>query len=138
MAQNKTVETEASVPGFISKFDEARQADIHTVIRIMQEVTGLPAKMWGTAIIGFDSYHYIHDSGREGDMAKVSFSPRSSSLAFYIGTQFADYDALKESLGKHTMSGSCMHIKKLSDVNLDVLRQMITNAYAYMNEKYRP
>jgi hypothetical protein len=94
----------------------------------MQEVTGLKAKMWGTAIVGFGSYHYKSDSGREGDAPLVAFSPRKSSFSLYL----SGYDGkvqLLEKLGKYKQSGGCTHIVKLADVDTEVLKQLISGAF---------
>jgi hypothetical protein len=126
---NKTIETEASVSDFINTVeDETKRSDGFKIIELMQEVTGLEAKMWGPAIVGFGSYHYKSEAGREGDAPLVAFSPRKSSFSLYL----SGYDGkvqLLEKLGKHKQSGGCTHIVKLADVDTEVLQQLIKGAF---------
>lgn len=134
MAENKTKATGASVPTFIKALPEPRRGDAKALVRIMQSVSHEKPKMWGPSIIGFGSYHYRYDSGREGDMPLTCFSPRNSATVVYnMGS--ADKALLKR-LGKHALSGSCLHIKKLSDVDLEVLRTLIADSFAQMRTKY--
>jgi hypothetical protein len=102
----------------------------------MEEITGLPPKMWGPSIVGFGTYHYKYDSGREGDMLKIGFSPRKAALTVYIMPGFRRYEELMEMLGKHKTGKSCLYIKKLTDVNESVLKELCQESWAYMNEKY--
>jgi len=131
MAENKTVPTDASVDEFIATIDNSRRrADALTALEICKEVTGLSPVMWGPSIIGFGSYHYKYDSGREGDMPAAGFSPRKANTTFYIGDEFDDAEALLAKLGKHKKSVACLYINKLDDVDLDVLREIIARQYA--------
>ena len=131
MPENKTRPTTVSVAAFIEAIaDETRRADARTLVKIMQRTTGEKPKMWGPAIIGFGSYHYTHDSGREGDMAIACFSPRKAATVLYQMTGFGESAAMLAKLGKHTVSGSCLHIKKLADVNLAVLEELIAKSVA--------
>jgi len=131
MAENKTVPTDASVDEFIATIDNSRRrADALTALEIFKEVTGLSPVMWGPSIIGFGSYHYKYDSGREGDMPAAGFSPRKANTTFYIGDEFDDAEALLAKLGKHKKSVACLYINKLDDVDLDVLREIIARQYA--------
>ena len=134
MAENKTKPTGSSVNAFIKALPEPRRGDAKALVRIMQSVSHEKPKMWGPSIIGFGSYHYRYDSGREGDMPLTCFSPRSSATVVYnMGS--ADKALLKR-LGKHVLSGSCLHIKKLSDVDLEVLKTLITDSFAQMRTKH--
>ena len=134
MAENKTKATEASVHAFIKALPEPRRGDVKTLVRIMQSVSQEKPKMWGPSIIGFGSYHYRYDSGREGDMPLTCFSPRNSATVVYnMGS--ADKVLLKR-LGRHVLSGSCLHIKKLSDVDLEVLKTLITDSFAQTRTKH--
>ena len=92
--------------------------------------------MWGDSIVGFGKYHYKYDSGREGDMCMVGFSPRKTSLTVYIMPGFEKYDDLMQQLGKYKTGKSCLYIKKLEDVKLDVLKSLIKESFRYMDEKY--
>lgn len=131
MAENKTQPTEESVDDFIAAIDNSRRrADAETALALCKEVTGLPPVMWGPSIIGFGSYHYKYDSGREGDMPAAGFSPRKSNMTFYVGDEFEGAEALFAKLGKHKKSVACLYINKLADVDLDVLREIIARQYA--------
>jgi len=130
MAENKTKETKQSVPAFIAALgDETRQADAKELMKLMENVTGEKPKMWGPSIIGFGSYHYKYETGREGDMPLACFSPRKAATVVY-GMGFSDSEALRAKLGKHTLSGSCLHIKKLADVDQKVLEKMVVKSVA--------
>ena len=102
----------------------------------MQEVTGEPPVIWGDSIVGFGTYHYRYKSGREGDWPRTGFSPRKQYLAIYIMPGFSNYEALLARLGKHRTSVSCLYINKLADVDMNVLRQIITAAYKEMAKRY--
>ena len=131
MSENKTRPTSASVPAFIAAIEnQRRRADAQTALAIYKEVTGLPPVMWGPAIIGFGSYHYVYDSGREGDMPMAGFSPRKANMTFYVDDKFEGAEALFARLGKHKKSVACLYINKLDDVDLDVLREIIARQYA--------
>ncbi len=96
------------------------------------QVTKLEPAMWGTSIVGFGSYHYKYESGREGDMPLVGFSPRKQNLTLYIMDGFEGYDRLLGKLGKHSTGKSCLYINKLEDVDLDVLRELVASSYKHM------
>ena len=130
MAENKTKATEASVDTFLNSLPEARRADAKALVKLMQSISRQKPKMWGPSIVGFGSYHYRYDSGREGDMPLLCFSPRKSACVVY---NMASADkALLDKLGKHTLSGSCLHIKKLSDVDAAVLKKLVAESFAEM------
>ncbi|SER70958.1 DUF1801 domain-containing protein [Pedobacter rhizosphaerae] len=131
MAQNKTVETENSATDFLNTLgDEIKKNDSLQLLNLFEEVTGFRAKMWGPAIVGFGTYHYKYDSGREGDAPIVAFSPRKQAISLYLSTEFKDKEFLLSQLGKHTKAKSCIYIKKISDINTDILRKMIANSIA--------
>jgi len=135
MAENKTKATEASVDAFLNSLGEDRRADATALVNIMQAVSRQKPKMWGSSIVGFGSYHYRYDSGREGDMPLICFSPRKAATVVYnMGS--ADR-ALLNKLGKHALSGSCLHIHKLSDVDSKVLKTLISASYAKMRAQHR-
>jgi hypothetical protein len=126
MAKNKTTETIASVSDFVNAVkDPVKKADSLAVIELMQSTTGFEAKMWGPSIIGFGSYHYVYESGREGDMPIVAFSPRSSGLVFYVSLQAEEREKLLVELGKHKTEKGCINIKKLEDIKIPVLKKLI-------------
>ena len=113
MAKNKTEATTESIENFIATLDnEVKRDDAFALIKIYKAITGLDAKMWGPSIIGFGSCHYKYESGHEGDMPLACFSPRKSSLVLYLSS-FEKKKEMLEKLGKHKVSGSCLHIKKL-------------------------
>ena len=131
MAENKTQPTALSVAVFIkSKVDETRRADAEALVRLMQAATGEKPKMWGPSIIGFGSYHYTYESGREGDMPLAGFSPRKAATVFYITTGFSESEALLGKLGKYTSGKSCLYIKKLADVDRKVLEALVVKSVA--------
>ena len=138
MAQNKTVETDASVADYISRIaDEKRRQDFGEAVRLMEEATGFEPRMWGEHIVGFGSYHYKYDSGREGDSSLVALASRASSITFYLGTEFEDRDELIAKLGKHKVSGGCFHVKKLADIDKSVLVEMVKNSVEHRKKEHK-
>lgn len=130
MAENKTKATEASVDVFLNSLSEEQRADAKALIKMMEGVSRQKPKMWGPSIVGFGSYHYRYGSGREGDMPVICFSPRKSATVVYnMGS--ADKAVLGK-LGKHKLSGNCLHIKKLSDIDAGVLTKLISLSHAKM------
>jgi hypothetical protein len=137
MAENKTKATAQSVSAFLDeKCDAARRADCDTILKMMQKATGEKPKMWGSSIIGFGSYHYKYESGREGEMCLIGFSPRKTEIVLYIVDGFTGYDAQLKKLGKHKTGKSCLYIKRLVDVDLGVLENMIEASVAHMRALY--
>lgn len=131
MAENKTKPTTVSVPAFLDGCtDETRRTDAKALAKLMQEVTGKKPAMWGPSIVGFDSYHYIYESGREGDMPIVGFSPRKAANVLYGMIGFAGAEVLLAKLGKHTTGKGCLYIKKLADVDMKVLETLVEKAVA--------
>jgi len=130
MAENKTQPTTASVDDFIANIENPRRrADALTALKMYQEITGLPPVMWGPSIIGFGSIHYVYASGREGDMPAAGFSPRKASMTFYTGSKFDGAIELYAKLGKHKKSLACLYINKMDDVDLAVLKDILTRDY---------
>ena len=135
MAENKTAKTGASVDEFMAAVDnKRRREDGLALLEMMKNVTGLEPEMWGPSIIGFGSYHYRYDSGREGDMPLTGFSPRSRSLSLYIMSGFDNYEELLGKLGKHRIGASCLYINKLADVDMDVLRELVAQSVEHMKD----
>src|SRR5437016_13887845 len=123
MAENKTKPTTVNVAAFIDGLaDQTKRADAKALVKLMQRATGQKPKLWGPSIIGFGSYHYTHDSGREGDMPLIAFSPRKAATVLYNMAAFSDSAALLAKLGKHTGGKACLYIKKLADVDQQVLK----------------
>ncbi len=135
--QNKTAQNSSDVSTFLASVEHPqRREDALVLLEMMTEITGHPAKMWGSSIVGFDSYHYKYDSGREGDFMCVGFSPRKSSMSVYIMPGFSGYDDTMTRLGKHKTGKSCLYINKLADVDQAVLRELIADSYQHMKQKY--
>ena len=129
--------TKASVKAFLDAIEDPRsRKDCKAVAKIMREVTGAKAEMWGPNIVGFGRYHYKYASGREGDYFLTGFSPRKQATSVYIMAGFSGYDALMKKLGKYKTGKSCLYIKKLSDVDEKVLEQLIRKSVAEMRKKY--
>ena len=133
MAENKTKPTDASVEEFLNAVpDERKRADSFRLVEIMREITGEEPVMWGDSIVGFGSYHYKYASGREGDAPLIGFSPRKASLTIYITPGFDRYGDLLGRLGKFTTSKVCLYVKRLSDVDEAVLRELIRDSVEVM------
>ena len=113
MAENKTKATDASVESYLSAIeDEARRKDCEALATLMTKATKQQPKMWGTSIVGFGSYHYTYESGREGDSCLTGFSPRKGDISVYLVASFPGQEELLPKLGKHTMGGGCLHLRK--------------------------
>lgn len=133
MAENKTQETEASVPEFLESVpDERKRRDSQVILEMMRAESGEEPRMWGESIIGFGRYHYKYESGREGDMPIIGFSPRKQNLTLYLMPGFDAYSSLLERLGKHTTGKVCLYVKKLEDVDLEVLRELVRLSVKHM------
>jgi len=131
MADGKTKPTKLSVAAFIDALtDETKRADAKALVKLMQSATGEKPKMWGPSIIGFGSYHYTYESGREGDMPLAGFSPRKAAIVLYGLTGASDSQALLAKLGKHTTGKGCLYIKKLADVDRKVIEALIVKSVA--------
>ena len=131
MAENKTKPTSASVDEFLANVEnKRRRADTLTALALYKEVTGLPPVMWGPSIIGFGQDEYTYESGRTGIMPAAGFSPRKANMTFYVGEKFEGAKDLYARLGKHRKSVACLYINKLDDVDLDVLREIVSRQYA--------
>lgn len=129
--ENKTQKTNQSVEVFLNAIaDSQQQADAKVLSALMEEITGKKPYMYGSSIVGFGSYHYKYESGREGDAPAIGFSPRKQNLVLYIVEGYEDYGPLLEKLGKHSIGKSCLYIKRLSDIDLGVLKEMIQRSVA--------
>ena len=136
--QAKTTENTVSVNDFIKKIPDAlRQKDAWAIVDIMEKQSGFAAKMWGAAIIGFGSYHYVYESGHEGDAPLVGFSPRKTEFALYLSSAFDKREELLQQFGKHKTAKACIYIKKIEDINVDVLKKMIAASVKYYKAKYK-
>ncbi len=132
MSKNKTKQTDDPVDEFLGSIGDAEViADCKSLIALMGEVTGHQAKMWGSSIIGFDSYHYRYESGREGDSCVIGFSPRKGKITIYIVDGTSNYPELFSKLGNHSLGKVCIYFKSLKDLDTEVLRQILAKSYAY-------
>lgn len=136
MAEIKTKKTEVIVADFIAAVPNAtRRADAQAVLKLMQKVTGKKPKMWGPTIVGFDEYHYRYESGHEGDMCMIGFSPRGSALVLYVLCS-DDAESYLAKLGKHKRGKGCLYVNKLADVDLKVLEQLMDASYRWMRKTH--
>jgi hypothetical protein len=143
VSDNKTKPTDTKVSAFIAAVENVtRRADAVRLLSLYADATGMEPSMWGPSIIGYGSYHFKYDSGREGDMCRAGFSPRKGNVVLYLIGGYSNpdtqkkMDALRARLGKHKTGASCLYINKLADVDLDILRQMVNLDLAYMDAKY--
>lgn len=133
MAELKTQPTNQDVVAFLNAIpDEAKRRDCFILLDLMQEITGAQPVMWGDAIIGFGRYHYRYASGREGEWPPVGFSPRKQNLTLYFMTGFDQYEALLAKLGKHSIGKSCLYIKRLDDMDLPTLQELVRRSTEHM------
>lgn len=136
-ARHTTKKNDKDVIQFLNSIEnEQRKKDCFTLLELMQEVTKEPPAMWGDSIVGFGSYHYKYDSGREGDWFPTGFSPRKQNLTIYISAGFEPFRDILQDLGKHKTSSSCLYIKKLDQINLDQLKLLIRKSAEYIGNKY--
>ena len=137
MAEVKTKQNNASVTSFLAAVEDKQQrSDSKKLSKMMRAATGARAKMWGSLIVGFGSYHYKYASGQEGDWPLVGYSPRKQNLSIYIMAGFAGSDKLLAKLGKHKTGKSCLYIKRLADVDEKVLNTLIEKSVKHMRSKY--
>jgi hypothetical protein len=137
MATLKTQPNSSSVEAFLNGIeDPQKKADSFTLLKLFEECTHQLPKLWGDSIVGYGTYHYRYDSGREGDWFLTGFSPRKQNLSLYIMPGFDRYDNLMEKLGKYKTGKSCLYIKKLKDIDLNVLKELISQSVQYLKVKY--
>lgn len=136
-SENKTTETAASVTDFLNAVEnEQKRLDSFQLVEIMREISGNEPKMWGPTIVGFGSYHYQYDSGREGDAPLIGFSPRKDAISLYVYAQGSDADVLLEKLGRYKKAVACIYVKKLSDIDRLVLKELAKEAIRFTSEKF--
>lgn len=138
MAKNKTTETETRVSDFINTFveDDTKRNDAFELVKIMQQVTGFEPKIWGPSIIGFGSYHYKYASGHEGDAPLAGFSPRKAAISLYVYLSEENREELLSKLGKHKAAKGCIYVKKLGDIDVEVLKKMVFASVEYLQKLY--
>jgi uncharacterized protein DUF1801 len=138
MAANKTQKTSVRVEDFLNGIEnEKKKKDAYIIHKMMQEVSGQEAKIWGTGIVGYGVYHYKYASGREGDWFLVGFSPRKQNLTLYLMCDVQKVARLYAKLGKYKTGKSCLYINKLEDVNLDVLKELTKKTIDQLQSKYK-
>src|SRR5512147_1814962 len=129
-AQVKTTVNDGNVTGFLNSIeDEQKRNDSLAIARLMEQVTKEKPKMWGSSIVGFGSYHYKYESGREGDAPILGFSPRKQNLTLYLPGGLENYQGLMKKLGKYSTGKGCLYIKRLSDIDKNVLKELITESH---------
>ena len=139
MATPKTEPHDADVDAFIAAIDDPRKReDSEAICALMAEETGEAPQIWGASIVGFGSFHYAYASGREGDSMAVGFAPRKANLTLYLMDGFSGYGDLLAGLGKHSTGKSCLYVKRLGDVDVDVLREMVRRSYRHTTARSRP
>ncbi len=138
VAENKTKPTKVRVASFIAALPDAnKRADAKVIVGLMQRATGEKPVMWGPTIIGFGKVHYVYESGHEGDMPVVGFSPRKAAIVLYILTGFREERSLLAKLGKHSTGKVCLYLKKLADVDQKILGEMIVRAVASQRAEFQ-
>ena len=137
MYKLKTKETDQSVIEFIEQVESPKKReDAYRLLDLFAETSGYEAKMWGPSIIGFGRYHYRYDSGHEGDAPLVGFSPRKAKISLYITTEDSEREKLLALLGKHTSGKACVYVNKLSDVDENIIKQLIKQSIQFLQERY--
>lgn len=140
MGELKTKQTDEDVMAFIESFadTEQKKKDSYELVKIMQDYTGFEPKMWGPSIIGFGSYHYKSErSTQEGDWPLVGFSPRKAAISLYIYSGSPEHEYLLKDLGKFKMGKACIYVKKLSDINIEVVKEMMGATIAFLEEHHQ-
>ncbi|GAA1415549.1 DUF1801 domain-containing protein [Catellatospora coxensis] len=136
MAEPKTTKNDGDVEEFLAGVADARRrADAQAVCELMEDVTGQPPAMWGSAIVGFGQYRYVYASGKQGDWPAVGFSPRKQALVLYVAEGFDVHGDLLARLGPVTVSKACVYVKKLADVDTAALRELVAAAFAQVHGK---
>ena len=137
MAELKTAPTGASVKAFVDAIDEdGRRTDARRLVKLMREATGAPPRMWGPSIVGFGEYHYRYASGREGNWFLAGFSPRKRELSIYVMSGFEGHEALLGRLGRHRAGKSCLYVKRLADLDMEVLGTLVRRSVDHLRRTY--
>jgi hypothetical protein len=138
MATLKTTQSDKSVDGFLETISDAeRRQDCFTLVKLMKQVTKAEPKMWGTSIVGFGNYHYKYQSGREGDWFLTGFSPRKQNLTIYLMSGVKRYARLLKRLGKFKTAGSCLYIKRLEDISIPTLKELIKESVSHLRKSQK-
>lgn len=138
MAELKTKETDLSVDAYLDAImDETRRQDCRKLIEILSEATNTKPRMWGSSIVGFGSYHYKYASGHEGDACLTGFASRKQDLTLYIMPGFDNYGSLLARLGKHKSGKSCLYVKRLADIDLAILAELVKLSVQETRQRHR-
>jgi hypothetical protein len=138
VTENKTKPTKDSVAAFLARVaSEQQRKDSKELVKLFKELAGKSPKMWGPTIVGFGSYHYVYESGREGDAPLIGFSPRKPELVLYV-PRYPDDKALRARLGKHKASAGCLYVKKLDDIDRGVLKKLAMKGIEALRKRYPP
>jgi hypothetical protein len=133
---SKATQNNTSVKDYIASLnDEQTIKDSHVLVEMMQRISGHEPKLWNAGTLGFDTYHYKYDSGREGDGLVIGFYPRKGKITVYLMDGTARYSELLGTLGKHTTTGYCLYMKRLSDIELPILEKVVRQSYEYIKSK---
>jgi len=136
MAENKTKPTKDSVTAFLNKIkDQQLRDDCFAILEMMQKISNDEPVMWGSAIIGFGTYHYVYESGREGDMILLGFSPRKQNISIYLMGGLNKVQDELPKLGKYKTGGGCLYIKSLTDINVTILKKVLARAFKEAQRK---
>ncbi|MEM1434401.1 MAG: DUF1801 domain-containing protein [Pseudomonadota bacterium] len=136
-AENKTQPHDADVVTYLESVEHpGRREDAFVLLKLLGEITGEPPRLWGPSMIGFGQYHYVYDSGREGDHFLTGFAPRKANMVVYVMPGFAAYRALLDKLGKHRTGSSCLYLGRLDSIDLNVLKRLLTQSVRDMRRKY--
>ena len=136
-ANNKTKPEKASVRKYLDSIEhDGRRADAFELLKIMEDITGEEATMWGSSIVGFGSYHYVYESGREGDSFLTGFAPRKANMVVYVMPGFSGYQDLLDKLGKYKTGSSCLYLGRLASVDNKVLTRLVKKSVRDMRKKY--
>ncbi len=138
MPVNKTIPTDVAVETFLNSVSAERRKEANTIIDLMSKISGTRPVMWGPSIIGFGTKHYKYDTGREGDMPQLAFSPRKASITIYFNEGFSVHSTELKILGKHKHSVSCLYINKLTDINVVILRKMLEQSFIATESLNKP
>jgi hypothetical protein len=138
MAELKTKRNDQSVDEFLNRVeDKKKREDCFAILHLMKEVTSTEPGMWGNSIVGFGSYHYKYESGREGEWFLTGFSPRKQNLTLYIMSGFTRYNELLKKLGKYKTGKSCLYIKKLEDIDIRILKELVTQSVDHLSKSHK-
>ncbi len=137
MAENKTQQNDQSVDAYVEAVaDETRRQDCRALIKLMSAATKHEPKMWGAGIVGFGSYHYKYASGHEGDSCFIGFASRKGDISIYLMCGFDGHEALFAKLGKHKMAKACLYVRRLSDIDLPILEQLLARSVTEVQRRY--